>query len=528
MSQILKSTLPIVEVEARNTYGREYMVAVIGPARTGKSSLISSFIQPEFKVASAIASIGIDKTKALTTFTLIRKPENILEVNKDSFYIILESTGSTPEIEEFLKDTNNKLKDLDIKESLVLANQLCFEAQSSNKTVKFTISVTAYMSDLAESVIPENVKKLIVSDTEGAGLKNNPFIPEKADHYLVTVPNMNLDVAVESFKKLVPYLGAGNVTYLYNSPRVPSKAKEVELITADVQVAVKQFEDMVLSQLEHGDLMKDYNLFNTKPKTIPYYLLPFPSEDEPTTSELIAEGHVAYSNFQEKLKLQMADKADAITLIDEAADLSLAEKAELLSMFKIAFNLEFTRTAPYTKEELLAKLDSNNMGRTPSYDGNEMQKAVENVRKEFIPLAYAKGLEILKDNRDNKLADLFAKVYLSLINSDYVAITGGWHTDTYPRYCQEGYTFLFGPLSKEITTIPDFLGNRCKVYSKSWEHVFIRKHSLLASETHSATHLYYTDDKTLKPELPNDLKEVLKLVIYQLPIYSLVELRLKS
>jgi len=448
-------------------------VAIIGPARTGKSSLIAMFSANEREIRSSIAGEGLDKTKSLMRLVVHR------ELDKEESKVRLSIINDFKDLEHTNPELYSRIQE---------AEEVIKGAESLQEKVKYLVGVEGLkwsliteMSDWAKEVIREDVSTLIIYDTEGVGLENNPYIPI-VDNYLLVVSSQNRSELKNCLKVLEDYLVSSKVTYLFGTLKATYKNDDefLDYKREQVDEIMNDIQDQIINELIPYEAMEQLDAYRLSSNYIVY-----PHFDDTiredgngkllkgvTSAVEASKDDFRLERFTKDLKIKLSNPDNLEMKLKELNSLSNEERVNVIESIKAVLfggikseSDTSKNNVPLTLEKIERLLITNGnedvhdkqgaksitKGRTKTYDYTVLPytipeylkndaKDVANVLKHQLENMYEKNL--------NSEAGMLVLIMQDLMahNQNFDPVQHGHHWDEFPRNLQSIYSRLYTPL----------------------------------------------------------------------------------
>lgn len=507
-----------------NNYPIRFSIVILGYARLGKSRFAASLVEDELVISKVISSDGLDHTKFPMMLSLERK-----DINGNPFQneanLELYALNDEADLNEFKADFFEELENLETISDLGERYKYYMGLLSSNDEVlekyrgKLGFKINSYMSDFAEGIVPFKYNNLVVIDTEGTSTGTNPVIVDSVDHKLIFIGNVSLSDAELGYENIAPHLVGSNTTYMYSSGEAPSTPEGLKLKTAGLYEHVKNFEEKVIATLSNGAVIKENNLLNLEDKTVIYYNLPS-IYDNKTTSDLLATSeHIA--TLQKELKKHLFERFSAESTLAALDSLNGEETEYVLKTMERILNLNLKRSHKYKLPELM-RVPHNLMGRTKTYDHNNMQVLGKYIRARVTKEIFDNGLSVISELESSKEKKVVVQLFQTLLTEKFPYIVGGHHADNYPRYCQDSYIPIFLPFKPECMDTVTFFEDIIDIKGRSNGYLSNLSDSAIAVRALEGVRLLVLNSRHKKPMLPSTLEGLVELFAVKLPIYGVV------
>lgn len=463
-------------------FNKTQSVAVIGPARTGKSSLIAMFSANEREIRKSISGDGLDKTKSLMRLVVHR------ELDKEKTKVHLSIINDYENLEVLDPELYRRIQE---------AEEVIKSPMSLQDKVKYLVdveglkwSLTTEMSEWAKKVIHEDVSELVIFDTEGVGLDNNPYIPI-VDNYLLIVSSKNRLELMNCLKTLEDYLISSKVTYLFATADaeyindvefLDYKRDEVDNIMNDIQKKVinKLIPNEAMEQLDAYRLSSNYIVY---PKFRDAIRENGKLVKGVASAVEASKGDFKLERFTRDLKIKLSNPNNLDTKLKELESLSVEERENIIASIKeilfggLKSELGISKNnEPLTLEKIERILikDRNEdidfvkkekyitKGRTRTYDYTSLPyKIPEYLKNDAKDIANAlkQELEKMYENNHNFEAGILVLIIRDLVshNFNFDPIQNGHHWDEFPRNLQSIYSRLYVPLLVSTSDNRDYV-----------------------------------------------------------------------
>ncbi|TKI47376.1 hypothetical protein [Lysinibacillus tabacifolii] len=446
-------------------------VAVIGPARTGKSSLISMFSANEREIRRSISGEGLDKTKSLMRLVVHR--EMIAEESKVHLTINNDFKN--------LEDTNPELHS-----RIVEAEEVIKSSASLHEKIKHLVAVEGLkwsliteMSDWAKEVISEDVSTLVIYDTEGVGLDNNPYIPI-VDNYLLIVSSKNRSELSNCLKTLEDYLISSKVTYLFATVNSEYEDNEefLDYKREQVDTIMNEIQSKVINELIPYEAMEQLDAYRLSSNYIVYPKFKDTIRENGKIVKGVAsaveasKGEFKLERFTKDLKIKLSNPDNLNKKLEELKSLSDEERNNVIESIKVVLfgGLKYDTDKPINNEPLaLEKIEyllitdgdedipyvqvakCITKGRTKTYDYTLLPYTIPEYLKndaKDVANVLKHQLENMYKNNHNFEAGMLVLIVRDLMAHDqnFDPVQHGHHWDEFPRNLQSIYSRLYTPL----------------------------------------------------------------------------------
>lgn len=446
-------------------------VAVIGPARTGKSALISMFSANEREIRRSISGEGLDKTKSLMRLVVHR--EMVAEESKVHLTINNDFKN--------LEDTN-----LELHSRILEAEEVIKSSASLHEKIKHLVAVEGLkwsliteMSDWAKEVISEDVSTLVIYDTEGVGLDNNPYIPI-VDNYLLIVSSKNRSELSNCLKTLEDYLISSKVTYLFATVDAEYEDTEefLDYKREQVDMIMNEIQSKVINELIPYEAMEQLDAYRLSSNYIMYPKFKDTIRENgrivkgAASAVEASKGEFKLERFTKDLKIKLSNPDNLNKKLEELKSLSDAERDNVIEAIKVVLfgGLKYETDKPINKEPLtLEKIEyllitngdedipyvqgakNINKGRTKTYDYTLLPYTIpeylKNDTKDVANILKSQ-LDKMYKNNHNFEAGVLVSILKDLMAHDhnFDPVQHGHHWDEFPRNLQSIYSRLYTPL----------------------------------------------------------------------------------